>query len=272
MLESTKVLLEEAQQAQSAVAAFNIYNLEGALAVARAAEAENRPAILQIHPSALEYGGAALIALCQQIATDTHAPIGVHLDHCESGSTIEAALNSGVRSIMVDGSSLTYSDNIAFTSKQAERIRAVGGFVEAELGRLSGTEDGLTVAEFEARLTDPAQAADFVQRTGVDFLAVCIGNIHGIYHGEIHLDFERLAAIRAAVSIPLVLHGTSGLPKAILRKAISLGVVKFNINTALREVFVTSFRNSKGDELLPILRNCVDAMQQTAQEFIHDFA
>ena len=139
--------------------------------------------------------------------------MAVHLDHSTSADDIRAALAAGITSIMADGSHLPYADNIAFTREMAALAKARGGAVEAELGRISGTEDGLTVAEFEARFTDPDQAADFVAQTGIQALAVCIGNVHGRYPGQPRLDFERLAAIREAVSTPLVLHGASGLPE-----------------------------------------------------------
>ena len=115
--------------------------------------------------------------------------------------------------------------------------------VEAELGRLTGTEDGLTVPEYEAKFTDPAQAADFVAQTGIDALAVCIGNVHGRYRSEPRLDFDRLATIQRTVPVPLVLHGASGLPEAMVRRSIALGVRKFNVNTEVREAYVEALRS-----------------------------
>jgi len=137
--------------------------------------------------------------------------------------------------------------------------------VEAELGRLSGTEDGLTLAACEARLTDPEQAADFVNRTAVDALAVCIGNVHGRYTTPPELDFERLAALRDRLSIPLVLHGTSGLPDDMLVQAIAQGVCKFNVNTELREAGMQAadryFRQTTQRELVELMTAVIDAMQ-----------
>ncbi len=168
--------------------------------------------------------------------------MSVHLDHCSDPDVIRSALAAGLTSIMADGSHLDYEQNVAFTRAMVERVHAVGGVVEAELGRLAGTEDDLTVAEYEARLTDPVKAVDFVARTGVDMLAVCIGNVHGRYPRPPQFDFERLAAVRDAVSLPLVLHGTSGVPDDMVRRCIELGVCKFNVNTEVRQAYVAALR------------------------------
>jgi tagatose 1,6-diphosphate aldolase GatY/KbaY len=265
MIASTIALLQAARAAHYAVGAFNVYNLEGARAVAAAATAERSPAILQIHPSALSHGGAPLIALCLAAARGADVPIAVQLDHSASADAIRAALDAGVSSIMADGSHLPYDENIAFTSEMAALAHARGAAVEAELGRLTGTEDGLTVHEYESKLTDPAQAADFVTRTRADALAVCIGNVHGHYRGEPKLDFERLEALRQVVPAPLVLHGASGLPQPLVRRAIELGVCKLNVNTEVRDAYLgalaASLSAGKRLDLLDLMRAATDAMQ-----------
>jgi tagatose 1,6-diphosphate aldolase GatY/KbaY len=166
---------------------------------------------------------------------------------------------------MVDGSHLAYADNVAFTQTMVALAHTHQAVVEAELGRLTGTEDGLTVPEYEAKFTDPAQAADFVAQTGVDALAVCIGNVHGRYRREPCLDFDRLAALQRAVSIPLVLHGASGLPAAMVRQAITLGVRKFNVNTEVREAYVEALRGglqaAGSPDVLDLMRQAEAAMQ-----------
>ncbi|MGH2410633.1 MAG: class II fructose-bisphosphate aldolase, partial [Chloroflexota bacterium] len=163
----------------------------------------------------------------------------------------------------------------AFTGGMADLAHARAAAVEAELGRLTGTEDDITVAEHAARLTDPAQAADFVARTGVDALAVCIGNVHGQYRGEPRLDFPRLAAIRAAVTIPLVLHGASGLPEPLVRRAIAAGVCKFNVNTEVRAAYLDALRAAMhGDEspdLLEVMTRATKAMQAVVSTKLHLF-
>jgi tagatose 1,6-diphosphate aldolase GatY/KbaY len=270
MLYPTLALLRAAQAGGYAIGAFNVYNLEGARAVVAAAEAAQSPAMLQVHPSALAFGGAPLIALCLAAARSAVVPIAVHLDHSSSPEAIRQALEAGATSIMADGSQLDYTANGAFTRAMADLAHARGAAVEAELGRLSGTEDGLTIEEFAAKLTDPAQAADFVERSGADMLAVCIGNVHGRYPGEPRLDFERLAAIRQAVAVPLVLHGASGLPTQQISQAITLGVSKFNVNTEVREAYLDALKLALDapttPDLIDLMERAVAAMQAVVAE------
>jgi tagatose 1,6-diphosphate aldolase GatY/KbaY len=265
MLVPTRELLESAREGGYAVGAFNVYNLEGACAVVAAAEAERSPAMLQILPAALKAGGPPLIALCLAAARDASVPMSVHLDHSASADDILVALEAGLNSIMADGSHLSYAENIAFTRTIAAAVHERGGSIEAELGRLTGTEDGLTVPEYQSRLTDPAEAADFVVQTNIDALAVCIGNVHGRYRGEPRLDFERLDAIRQVVPVPLVLHGASGLPDTMLRRSIELGVCKFNVNTEVRQAYLRALQDALASgghpDLLPVMRDAVAAMQ-----------
>jgi tagatose 1,6-diphosphate aldolase GatY/KbaY len=265
MLASTLDLLEAARAGGYAIGGFNVYNLEGARAVVAAAEGERSPAMLQIHPGALAHGGAPLIALCMEAARGARVPFAVHLDHSDSSDAIRAALEAGVSSIMADGSHLPYEQNLAFAGAMAELAHARGAAVEAELGRLSGSEDGLTVPEYEARLTDPEQAADFVARAGLDTLAVCIGNVHGHYRGEPALDFARLERLRWAVPIPLVLHGASGLPAPMVRRAIELGVCKLNVNTEVRDAYLRALAaglaGGARPDLLDLMRAAIEAMR-----------
>jgi tagatose 1,6-diphosphate aldolase GatY/KbaY len=265
MLTSTLDLLHAANAGGYAIGGFNVYNLEGARAVVAAAEAERSPAMLQIHPSALAHGGSPLIALCMEAARAAGVPIMVHLDHSASPDAIRAALDAGAASVMADGSHLPYEENLAFTVAMAELAHARGAAVEAELGRLAGSEDGLTVPEYEAKLTDPDQAADFVARTGVDTLAVCIGNVHGHYRGAPQLDFARLERLRWTVPIPLVLHGASGVPAPMVRRAIELGVCKLNVNTEMRDAYLVALADvvSTGErpDLLELMSAATDAMQ-----------
>jgi tagatose 1,6-diphosphate aldolase GatY/KbaY len=203
-------------------------------AVTGAADQAHSPAILQVHPAALQHGGQPLLAACLAAARVAGSPIAVHLDHGASASNIRLALAAGLNSVMADGSQLAYAENVAFTRAMADLAHAQGATLEAELGRLAGTEDNLTVAAYGAHLTDPEQAREFTAATRIDALAVCIGNVHGHYVGEPRLDFERLAALRRRVPVPLVLHGASGLPAALVQSAIEQGVSKFNVNTELR--------------------------------------
>jgi tagatose 1,6-diphosphate aldolase GatY/KbaY len=270
MLTPTLTLLHNAQAGGYAIGAFNVYNLEGVRAVVAAAEAARSPAMLQVHPGALQFGGAPLVALCLAAARESAIPMAVHLDHSSAPSDIRQALDAEISSIMADGSHLDYAANIAFTRAMAELAHARGAAIEAELGRLSGTEDGLTVEEYAAKLTDPQQAADFAERSAADMLAVCIGNVHGRYTGEPRLDFARLAAIRQAVEVPLVLHGASGLPPSQIRQAIELGICKFNVNTEVREAYVDALRLAlaapKAPDLVELMQRAVAAMQAVVAE------
>lgn len=264
MLTSTKHLLETAQTGGYAIGAFNVYNLEGVTAVLRAATHENSPVILQIHPKALAYGGPGLVALCLAAGEEASVPVSVHLDHSSSEAAIQQALAAGISSVMADGSHHDYAGNVAFTRQMTELAHRFDRAVEAELGRIGGTEDGLTVAEWEARLTQPDQAAEFVAQTHIDALAVCIGNVHGKYHQPPNLDFARLAAIREQVDIPLVLHGTSGLPDEMIVRSIELGVCKFNVNTEVRNTFVTAMKEATSPphppDLLIVMEAAIEAM------------
>lgn len=264
MLSSTIELLHTARRNAYAIGAFNIYNLEGVRAVVEAAEAFESPAMLQLHPSALSYGKSPLVALCLEAARSAKVPIAVHLDHSTSANDIQAAITAGMNSIMANGSALPYEDNLTFTREMTALAHRSGVVVEAEIGRISGTEDGLTIAEKEAKMTDPSEAAEFVQATQVDALAVTIGNVHGKYHSAPKLDFQRLVAIRKSVAVPLVLHGASGLPEAMINQSIQLGVCKFNVNTEVREAYLEGIKSGSSlssPDLLAVMEQVIVAMQ-----------
>ncbi len=276
MLAYTADLVLEADREGYAVGGFNVYNLEGARAVVAAAEKIGCPVILQIHPAALKHGGKPLVALCLSAAHEASVPVAVHLDHSSQIVEIREALDVGVTSVMADGSHLPYTDNIAYIQQVSAFAQAAGASVEAELGRISGTEDGLSVADIEARMTDPAQAADFVNQTGIHLLAVCIGNVHGPYHQPPRLDFERLAAIDRAVNVPLVLHGVSGLDDHLIQRSITCGVRKFNVNTEVRQAYVDAlrmaFETDNSPDLVPLMQQAQDAMQAVVMEKLRLFA
>lgn len=269
MLSHIVPLLQAAEAGGYALGGFNVYNLEGVKAVVAAAEAERSPALLQVHPGALAHGGWLLPSLCIAAAQASDMPIGVHLDHSTDLRVLARAMEAGVSSVMADGSHLPLSDNIQFVRRAVATAHARHIAVEAELGRISGTEDGLTVAAIDARMTDPDQARAFVDETGVDALAVCIGNIHGPYPFPPQLDFERLEQINTRVTVPLVLHGASGLDDYWIRGAIERGVRKFNVNTEVRRAGLGALRGAltKNPEidLVPLMRSAVDAMQAVAQ-------
>lgn len=197
-------------------------------------------------------------------------PIGVHLDHSTSQEDIQVALSAGVPSVMADGSHLDYEANITFVKSIVEKAKVADAIVEGELGRISGSEDGLTVDMIDKRMTDPEQAQDFVRKTGVSLLAVCIGNIHGKYPFPPYLDFDRLQSIRDAVDVPLVLHGASGLGAALIKKSIELGICKFNINTEVRMAYLQALQETLAQDvnidLIPLMMQAQSAMKQVIIE------
>ncbi|XP_038687228.1 uncharacterized protein LOC119986656 [Tripterygium wilfordii] len=271
---STKELLLGAENGGYAVGAFNVYNMEGAEAVVAAAEEEHSPAILQIHPSALKQAGIPLIACCISAAEHANVPIAVHFDHGTSKQGLLEALDLGFDSVMVDGSHLPFKENISFTKYISLLAHSKNMLVEAELGRLSGTEDGMTVEDYEARLTDVNQAQEFIDETGIDALAVCIGNVHGKYPAngpQLRLDLlEDLHALSSKRGVFLVLHGASGLPQELIKGCIDRGVRKFNVNTEVRKAYMDSLEVPKKD-LVHVLACAKDAMKAVIAEKMHLF-
>lgn len=228
-----------------AVGAFNVNNMEIIQGIVAAAREENAPVILQVSAGARKYASHIyLMKLVEAAVEDTGLPICLHLDHGEDFEICKACVDGGFTSVMIDGSKYPFEENIALTRKVVEYAHDHGVVVEAELGRLAGVEDAIKVSAAESSYTDPEQAAEFVQKTGCDSLAVAIGTSHGAYKfkGEAKLDFERLEKIRSLVNIPIVLHGSSGVPDESITKAISLGVRKVNIDTNIREAFVARLK------------------------------
>jgi fructose-bisphosphate aldolase class II/tagatose 1,6-diphosphate aldolase GatY/KbaY len=236
--------LKEAAAAGHALSGFVAYNLETIQGITAAAEATGRPVIIQAGSSPFKHAGReALMRLALDAAARSTAPLGVHLDHSRDLDEITACLEAGYTSVMVDGSHLPFAENIALTKEAARRARDHGAWVEAELGALPGDEDISTDAVAQAAaMTDPQEAAEFVAATGVDALAVAVGNVHGFTEHPVRLDLERLAAIHEAVTVPLVLHGASGLPVEELHGALARGVAKVNVNAELRRAYLETIR------------------------------
>jgi len=235
MLVTSEALLLDAQKNKYAVGAFNIENMEMVQAVVSAVTSLGAPAILQTTPSTVRYGGVKMIqAMVAAAAADSKSPIALHLDHGDSFSMAMQALRAGYTSIMIDGSQLSFEENIALSKRVVDAAQPNDIPVEAELGKVGGKEDD---SESENAYTDPAEAAEFVARTGISSLAVAIGTAHGVYAGEPKLDLARLSELRAAVSIPLVLHGASGLSEDVLVECIHRGISKINFATELRVAY-----------------------------------
>ena len=293
MFVTNKDLMVPARKNGYAIGAFNVQNLESMSAVAEAAAEEKSPVIMQITPSVIKYAGLAYIStLVKTAAHLVPVQIAMHLDHGEDFETAAKCIDAGFSSVMIDGSFLSFEENVAVTKRVVSEAHPKGVSVEAELGKLAGVEER-SVAEKDAILTDPEGAVEFVEKTGVDTLAVAIGTSHGAYKfkSEAKLDLERLKAISERISIPLVLHGASSVPQGIvekankygaelsgakgipeeeLRKAISLGIAKINIDTDLRLAFTAAVREAlvtspKNFDPRKILGSAKDDMKEVAK-------
>lgn len=222
-----------------ALGAFNTSNLEVTQAIAWALRDARAPGIIQTSEAALRYAGLETLRdIVRDVAESVPVPIVLHLDHGRSYETVAACIEAGYQSVMIDGSDLPYEQNVALTKRVVDLARANVVWVEAELGMLPGKEGMVSSGgQNDALLTDPGEAAMFVQETAVDGLAVSVGTAHGAYRGVERIHFDRLAAISKTVEIPLVLHGGSGLPSEEIRRALQYGVTKINIDTELREAF-----------------------------------
>ncbi len=236
-LVSSIPLVEAAAERRRAVLACNVSSVEMIQGVIAAAEETGRPAIIQFNRAGLQQiGGVAVAAaVTRSLAEATARPVALHLDHADTLAELSAAADAGFTSLMIDGSTLPYESHRSLAAQARTLAAAAGCPLEAELGHVSGSEAGVTIAE--ALLTEPDQAAQFVSDTGVNMLAVSIGNVHGPRSASVSLDFVRLERIRDVVPVPLVLHGASGIATQELRGAVERGIAKINIGAAVHEAF-----------------------------------
>ena len=240
-LVTSEKMLKDAQAGGYAVGAFNVENMEMVKAVIAAAEELRAPVMLQTTPSTIKYGTLATYAgIVKAEAEKASVPVCLHLDHGSSFELAVQALKAGYTSVMIDGSKLDFEGNVEVSKKVADVANAIGIPVEAELGKVGGKEDDLE-AEADTN-TDPAQAKEFAERTGIASLAVAIGTAHGFYVGTPVLDKERLTEIRKVVDIPLVLHGASGLTDQDVRDCVQRGICKVNFATELRAAYTSAIR------------------------------
>ena len=241
-LVTSKELMLDAQKNHYAIGAFNVENMEMVQAVVAAAEELSSPVIIQTTPGTLKYAPPEMFYanVCAAAKAAT-VPVVMHLDHGSSFELALRAFRAGYTSVMIDGSLLGFEENIALSKAVADACHAGGVPVEAELGKGGGKEDDHDGGSGSG-YTDPEEAAQFVQRTGVDALAVAIGTAHGVYKGIPKLDTERISRIRERVSVPLVLHGTSGVPDDTVRECIARGMCKINYATDLRIAFTKGVR------------------------------
>lgn len=244
MLVTGNELLNKAMKEGYAVGAFNVNTMEQCQAIIAAAEKTSSPVIIQASQGGLKYAGVEMLAaIVKTLANKTHIPVALHLDHGTDFRQIVLCIRNGFTSVMIDASKKPLEGNIETTKLICDIGHAAGVSVEAEIGKIGGTEDDVTVTEREASFTDPDEAEELVKQTGVDSLAIAIGTAHGPYKGIPKLDFDRLKVIRKRIDIPIVLHGSSGVPEDSIKKAVSLGVSKINIDTDIRLTFSKAVRD-----------------------------
>jgi fructose-bisphosphate aldolase class II len=300
VLATNKELMAAARQGKYAVGAFNINNLEFLQAITGAAEELGSPAIIALSEGAIKYAGFRnIVSMVRLMAEEKKVPISLHLDHGKDMDVIAKCIEGGFTSVMIDGSSLPFEENIAVTAKVVEMARPREISVEGELGKLAGIEDNVSVAERDAALTDPAQAEEFVKRTGVDALAIAVGTSHGAYKfkGAANLALDRISEIASRVKALLVLHGASGVkqenvdlantfgaaikgakgvPAEAIVEAVRRGICKVNIDTDMRIAFTAYVRKAlaeKPEEIDPrkVLGPGREAIAAVAREKIKLF-
>jgi len=243
-LVTTDVLLAPARDSGRGVGAFNVVQLEHAEAFVAAAERVGTGVVLQVSQNAVRYHGALapVGAACLALARAAAAPVAVHLDHADDRDLVAEAVDLGFTSVMYDGSALSYDENVTSTAEVVRAAHAAGVVVEAELGEVGG-KDGVHAPGVR---TDPGEAAAFVAATGVDALAVAVGSSHAMTTRTAALDLELIGRLHEAVEVPLVLHGSSGVPDEELVRAVRAGMTKINVSTHLNGVFTRVVRERLG--------------------------
>lgn len=277
MIDRGFTTLTDARREGRAIGGFTAYSLEQALAITGAAEETGSPVIIQTGAGSLAAaGGWALARTVLAVAEDSPGRIGVHLDHSRDPEQIRRCLEIGYSSVMYDGSELPFAENVAQTKQVVAMAHEAGAWAEAELGSIPGDEDRSMGAE-AATYTRAEDARRFFEETGVDALAVAIGNVHGFAPGSGELSLERLSEIDAACEAPLVLHGASGVERPVLRATIGHGVVKFNVNTELRRAYFESLIGAPAEleasyDLAGLLDRAGAAVRKVVTEFIEVFS
>ncbi|MHB1661631.1 MAG: class II fructose-1,6-bisphosphate aldolase [bacterium] len=266
---SAKIILGDANKNGYAVGAFNANNMEFIQAIFSAADSEKSPVIIAASEGAMKYAGPEMLYSMVKTLSNAYPeiPVALHLDHGSNLNAVMSAIRAGFTSVMIDASHFPFEENLKVTKQVVSICHPLGISVEAELGRLKGVEDNISVAERDAVLVNPNEARDFVESSGIDFLAPAIGTSHGAFKfkGEAKLDFERLKKVKELTGIPLVLHGASSVPETaskkfeefggdlkgakgvpfdVLKEAIKFGINKVNTDTDLRISFLAKVRES----------------------------
>lgn len=235
-------ILSEAQRGGYAVGAFNANNLEYVQGIIEGAVRERAPVIIQASPGAIKYAGIDYIAAMVRTAARAPVPVVLHLDHGKDLEVVKACLDNGFTSVMYDGSTLPFEENVKFTAAVVEMARSYGIPVEGELGRVPQADREWTEEELESLMTDPEEAKEFVERTGVYSLAVAVGSVHQMRAKVARLDVERVKKIREKTGVPLVLHGSSGVSDESLVAGVKAGLCKVNIATQLNVAFTSALK------------------------------
>lgn len=281
MIASVKEILNKAREGGYAVGAFNTVNLETTQAIIDAAKELRSPIIVQVTEKTMEYGGGrGIFHLIKNYAEfyASEVPVGIHLDHGKSFEIIQRAVEIGFTSVMYDGSRKDYADNLAMTKKIAAFCHERGVGIQAELGSVPYIGEGeVNDADWNKYMTDPEQAREFAEETGIDTLAVAIGNAHGFFKERSVPDYARLEMISKNLSIPLILHGASDWEEARVKEVVARGISCFNVDTATRIAFVNSLvqavRNTTDIslDLRKLLGDARDAVKETVKEKIKIF-
>lgn len=279
MLSHIRELVPNADREGYAIGAFNTSNLEVTQGIIRAAVKKAAPIIIQVSEGAIKYAGLKPIThIVSTIAKNesNSIPIALHLDHGHSFHSVVECIRAGFSSVHMDGSGLAYDENVEITKQSVEYAHEHGVWAQGELGKIIGVfADAHEVRETKAAYTDPDQAVEFVRKTGVDTLAISIGNSHGLADDD--MDFDRLKEINEKVSVPLVLHGGSGIRKEFIKRSIGLGIAVVNIDTDIRIAYSDAIEKSfsergKGDyDPRKLMVPAIDAVQATVESSLETF-
>lgn len=273
MVVSSARLMKRAEKENYAIPAFNIDNLESAMAVSEIMHEMRTPVIVQMIPRTLNYGGIAIYpAMMRELMADCPVDYALHLDHGSSLALAKKCVAGGFSSVMFDGSLMPFEDNIKFTKEVTDFALPMDVSVEGELGTIGGKEEGDT--DLEASYTKVSEAEEFVRRTNVSTLAIGVGTAHGVYNGTPHINIERIKEIHAAIDTPLVLHGASGLSDEVLKDCIAAGITKINFATELRQAYTNGIKAefSKDPEVFDpkiYMRGAIDNIKEVLRHKIN---
>ncbi len=270
-------MLLKAVQGKYAVGAFNIVDPMTTEAVVKAAVKKKSPVIIQTSVKTVQlYGCDTIIANVKSLAKKASVPVALHLDHCKELEIIRDCIEAGWSSVMIDASSFSFEKNVSMTKEVVAMTRNKNVTVEGELGAIVGVEDEIHVKEQDSHLADYDQAVQYVNATGVDVFAPAIGTAHGFYKGEPKIAFDLLERIARAITVPIAIHGGTGLSDEVFQRVIRLGGAKINVSTQLKQVFRDSLaeyfqQNPKVNEPTKILSYMRDKIQEVVESFIDKF-